>query len=170
MLIATRCRDRDMGLCGFPVLWSRTLATDHGGRAGRGREKVRRVASHLLPEKGVQQAGWKPHSACFMALPHPAHRGRASRVSRDRRGRGAKVLTGCYRHPGMRALRDLCCSLACGHIRLGLPSLLHTRQTSRGRGVRRTDSGAAGTGMAWTRRSSSLRSGCAVLDPGPWRV
>lgn len=119
LLIATRCRDRDVGLCGFPMLWSRTLATDHGGRAGRGREKVSHVASHLLPEKGVQQADWKPHSACFMALSRPAHGGRASRLSRDRRGRGAEVLTGCYRRPGMRAVRDLCRSLACGRIGQG---------------------------------------------------
>lgn len=69
LLIATRCRDRDVDLCGFPVLWSQTLATGHGGRTGRGREKVTHVAGHLLPEKGVQQTGRKPRSA-FLWLSH----------------------------------------------------------------------------------------------------
>lgn len=31
LLVATRCRDHDVGLCGLPVLWPQTLATGHGG-------------------------------------------------------------------------------------------------------------------------------------------
>lgn len=141
-----------------------------GERTGRGREKVTHVAGHLLPEKGVQQTGRKPRSA-FMALPVLLAEAGPVESPESRRGPRSKGVDWMLLSPR----NESCQGPVHAHwpagasARWGLPSLPHTRPGfTWERREARTQ--VQGRGRVWAQRSSSLRSGCVVLDPGPRRV